>query len=255
MVMITDRLKPKSTLALLGILCLLVPAVVSSARSAVYAQDVTQTVKTGTQQDTAESSSYKENHPATPGHTLFETVKKGGPVMVPIILCGIVGLTLVIERLIFFTRRRTWYFSGLSEYLESVAAKSHARFREEMSDDLREAFQLYLNEMERGLSFLQGIGNIAPLLGFLGTVTGMINAFSAIAAATTVNARIVAVGIQQALITTAAGLMIAAPATFCYYIFLHVIHQRFVQAEAIIERLCGNLPRLSDSLDTDEDNQ
>lgn len=93
-------------------------------------------------------------------------------------------------------------------------------------DELREAFQQYLAQMERGLVFLQGIGSLAPLLGFLGTVTGMITAFSAIAAATTVNARIVAVGIQEALITTAGGLIVSVPSTFFYYLFLHIIHQR-----------------------------
>jgi biopolymer transport protein ExbB len=136
---------------------------------------------------------------------LYYTVKKGGPIMLPIILCGIIGLTLIIERLLFFTRQKVWKSASLEAYLREVAAGSTARFREELADELRESFQRYLNRMERGLAFLQGIGNIAPLLGFLGTVTGMITAFSAIAAATTVNARIVAVGIQEALITTAGG--------------------------------------------------
>ncbi len=183
---------------------------------------------------------------------LYFTVKKGGPIMIPIIICGIIGLTLVIERLLFFTRQKIWKSTSLEAYLREVASGSTARFREELTDELRESFQRYLNRMERGLAFLQGIGNIAPLLGFLGTVTGMITAFSAIAAATTVNARIVAVGIQEALITTAGGLFVAAPATFFYYIFLHVIQQRFGQAEEIIAKLSSHLPRISDELEDEE---
>lgn len=184
--------------------------------------------------------------------TLFETIRKGGPVMIPIIFCGILALTMVIERLLFFTRRGIWKASSLPVYLSTAAKISGARYREEKSDDLREAFQNYMNDMERGMTLLQGLGNLAPLLGFLGTVTGMISAFAAIAAATTVNARIVAVGIQEALITTAGGLIVAAPATFFYYLFLHVIQQRHTQAEGIIESLCRDMPRLSDELEAAE---
>jgi biopolymer transport protein ExbB len=186
------------------------------------------------------------------GTSLFHTVKRGGPMMIPIILCGIVALTLVIERLIYFTRKKIWHSEQLELFLRETSQQSKARFREEKADELREAFQKYLNQMERGLVFLQGLSGLAPLLGFLGTVTGMITAFAAIAAATTVNARIVAVGIQEALITTAGGLFIAAPSTFFYYLFLHVIHQRMGQSEEIIEALCADLPRMSDSIEEGE---
>ncbi|MCX7678065.1 MAG: MotA/TolQ/ExbB proton channel family protein [Spirochaetes bacterium] len=183
------------------------------------------------------------------GSSLYYTVRRGGPIMVPIILCGIVALTLIIERIIFFTKNRRWNSAHLELFLQEVSKKSKAHYREEKADELREAFQQYLNQMERGLVFLQGIGSFAPLLGFLGTVTGMITAFSAIAAATTVNARIVAVGIQEALITTAGGLFVAAPSTFFYYLFLHVIHQRMGQAEEIIEMLCADLPRITEKME------
>ncbi len=76
----------------------------------------------------------------------------------------------------------------------------------------------------------------------------MITAFAAIAAATTVNARVVAVGIQEALITTAGGLMVAAPTLFFYYLFTHVIQNRYTQAEEAIDALTSGLPRLTDEL-------
>jgi biopolymer transport protein ExbB len=63
--------------------------------------------------------------------------------------------------------------------------------------------------LERGLIWLATVANIAPLLGFLGTVSGMIHAFEAIAAAEEVSAKLVATGIYEALITTAAGLIVA----------------------------------------------
>ncbi|MBN1231797.1 MAG: MotA/TolQ/ExbB proton channel family protein [Candidatus Coatesbacteria bacterium] len=68
-----------------------------------------------------------------------------------------------------------------------------------------------LSFLERGLVALSSVVNIAPLIGFLGTVSGMINAFDAIALAGQVKPQIVASGISEALITTAAGLMIAIP--------------------------------------------
>jgi biopolymer transport protein ExbB/TolQ len=136
-------------------------------------------------------------------------------------------------------------------YLKEVSEKSETRFKEDREDELRGAFQLYANSLERGMAFLSGIGNLAPIVGFLGTVLGMITAFSAIAAATTVNARVVAVGIQIALITTAGGLVVAAPTLFFYYLFTHVTQNRFALSEEIIAELCVNLPRLSEELETE----
>lgn len=199
-------------IALLGAISFLERAAAQDVHAGQVAAQTVQAADGAPQQNVSESGNNGNRQEV--GTSLFHTVRRGGPMMIPIILCGIVALTLVIERLIFYTRRRIWNSEQLEMFLQEVSAKSSARYREEKSDELREAFQKYLNQMERGLVFLQGVGNLAPLLGFLGTVTGMITAFAAIAAATTVNARIVAVGIQQALITTAGGLFIAAPSTF-----------------------------------------
>ena len=70
--------------------------------------------------------------------------------------------------------------------------------------------------LERGLIWVSSVTTIAPLVGFLGTVSGMINAFEAIAASEQVNAKLVASGISEALITTATGLIIAIPAQLAY---------------------------------------
>ena len=67
--------------------------------------------------------------------------------------------------------------------------------------------------------YLQAVATLAPILGFLGTVTGMIRAFNAIAAAGEVEPTIVAAGISEALITTATGLFIAAPVALFYALF------------------------------------
>lgn len=183
-----------------------------------------------------------------PGSSLFSTVKRGGPVMVPILLLGLIALTIIIERIVFFTKNRIWSSSQVPGLMTELSNKSATRYREDREDELKGAFQIYVNGLERGMAFLSGIGNLAPILGFLGTVTGMITAFAAIAAATTVNARVVAVGIQQALITTAGGLMVAAPTLFFYYLFSHVIQNRFAQADEAIDSICSGLPRLTEEL-------
>ena len=114
-----------------------------------------------------------------------------------------------------------------------------------MEDDLAKAFQIYTNRLESGLSLLSGVGHLAPIVGFLGTVLGMINAFASIAMATTVNAKVVAVGIQIALVTTAGGLIVAAPTLAFFYLFTHIIQNRYIQSEEHIAEICKGLPKLS----------
>jgi len=172
--------------------------------------------------------------------------------MIPIVLLGIVALTIIIERFIYFTRNIVWKGDTVRQHLREAAAESKAYYREDLEDDLQSAFRLYANGMERGLAMLSGIGNIAPIIGFLGTVVGMISAFASIAAATTVNAKVVAVGIQIALVTTAGGLYVAAPALAFFHFFTHVIQSRYSDADEAIKELCGDRPKLSDLLGVSE---
>lgn len=88
-----------------------------------------------------------------------------------------------------------------------------------------------LGFLERGLIILATIANVAPLLGFMGTVTGMIEAFGAIEAAGQVEPALVAGGIKVALITTAAGLVIAIPVNIMYNFFVTRIDSLIVDME------------------------
>jgi biopolymer transport protein ExbB len=80
-----------------------------------------------------------------------------------------------------------------------------------------------INMLERGFNLLVALGSIAPITGFLGTVSGMISAFKSIKDAADVNAQLVAGGIFEALITTAYGLAIAIIAIAGYNIFAHFV--------------------------------
>ena len=102
-----------------------------------------------------------------------------------------------------------------------------------------------ISKYERGLSLLAAVANLSPLLGFLGTVAGMINSFGSIAGSESVNAQLVSGGIFEALITTAFGLIIAIPAFAFHNIFVHKI-DRFaaeieVAAASVVHAilLCG----------------
>jgi biopolymer transport protein ExbB len=88
-----------------------------------------------------------------------------------------------------------------------------------------------LGFLERGLIVLATVSNVAPLLGFLGTVAGMISAFGAIAEAGQVEATLVAGGIKVALITTAAGLVIAIPVNIAYNFFVTRIDKLIQEME------------------------
>jgi len=182
------------------------------------------------------------------GISLFQTVKQGGPLMIVLILFAITSLTLIIERIIFFTRNKIWDPKQMEDMLLRKAKESKAKYKEDLEDDLREEFQLYTNKLEKTLSLLFGIGQLSPIVGFLGTVLGMINAFASIAVATTVNAKVVAVGIQIALVTTAGGLIVAAPTLTAFYFFSHVINNRYTRSEEVINSCSGKLPKLSQKI-------
>lgn len=88
-----------------------------------------------------------------------------------------------------------------------------------------------IGSLESGFNLLIALGSIAPITGFLGTVSGMISAFKAIANAADVNAQLVAGGIFEALITTAFGLAIAIVAITGYNVFAHVVDKFAAQVE------------------------
>jgi biopolymer transport protein ExbB len=177
---------------------------------------------------------------------------KGGICMHPLLACALLGLVLIIERMWTLWRARIdtrdlmieliralrqegpraalrvceGQRGPIANMLHSGLLRAH-RGPEAVEKAIHTAGSIEMAFLERGLLALATISNVAPLLGFLGTVTGMIKAFGAIAAAEQVSAKIVASGIEEALITTAAGLMIAVPVSAFYAYFVLAI-DRFV---------------------------
>ncbi len=100
-----------------------------------------------------------------------------------------------------------------------------------MKESIQEAASHVVHELERFLSALGTIASIAPLLGLLGTVIGMIKVFSEIMLQGTGNANVLAGGISEALITTAAGLAVAIPALMFHRYFQRKVDTLLVEME------------------------
>lgn len=172
---------------------------------------------------------------------MWEIVRAGGPIMWPIILCSIVAAAIILERMWTLQDKRVlpgdlvqkiWALveanqindkiiaaleqnSPLGKVLAAGLASRH-RPREVIMERLEDAGRHVVHELERFLNTLGTIAGVSPLLGLLGTVTGIIKAFNAIQAGGMGDPRALSGGIAEALITTAAGLMVAIPALIAY---------------------------------------
>lgn len=116
--------------------------------------------------------------------------------------------------------------TGLRRVVERQASSS-----QDIEKAIKTTGSIELGFLERGLTVLATVANVAPLMGFLGTVAGMISAFGAIALAGQVEAGLVAGGIKIALITTAAGLVIAIPVNIGYNFFVSRIDKLIIDME------------------------
>jgi biopolymer transport protein ExbB len=182
--------------------------------------------------------------PAGEGNWLWRLYEAGGFFMHPILVCAVAAAAVALERAWAWWRDRQDPGAVLSRVLAALprgtgAARAQAEHeegplgrilehglaraaagREAVERGLAAALEIELYGLERGLLWLATVANVAPLLGFLGTVSGMIRAFRDIAAADRVSAQVVAAGIAEALLTTAFGLLVAIPVQVLYNLFL-----------------------------------
>lgn len=179
---------------------------------------------------------------------MWEMILKGGPVMWPIILCSVIGFAIVVDKLFNIHRARidTHRFMetistslkrnkimeaidicdktpGPIAHIIKAGILKHDRPRQEIKEAIEDAGLHEIPRLERRLSALATIAHIAPLLGLLGTVTGMVRCFQIVQEKATslhpVSPGDLAGGIWEALITTVAGLVVAIP-TFVAYNYL-----------------------------------
>ncbi len=121
---------------------------------------------------------------------------------------------------------------GLNRYRTMLAmGKLPEEIEQSVSRSMEEFAPRVLSELEKRVGLLLMVGSVAPLVGMCGTVLGMIRAFNAMAQAESLGGGVVAAGISEALITTAAGLLIAVPAVVFYYIFTNRIERHTLAIE------------------------
>jgi len=181
--------------------------------------------------------------------TLLQLFRDGGIFMWPLLACSVLGLAVILVKFVtlqmarvrtdqLLDRVRSLVKAGRID--EAIELCAHTRgpvasilltglhlFQEDAAaradQAVTHAGRIEMAFLEKGLVVLATIANVAPLIGFLGTVAGMILAFGAIEVAGEVEATLVAGGIKVALITTASGLVIAIPVNIAHNYFVSQI--------------------------------
>ncbi|MGE0605893.1 MAG: MotA/TolQ/ExbB proton channel family protein [Pirellulales bacterium] len=196
-----------------------------------------------------------------PTFDVLHVVRKAGLLIWPIVLCSVITLVFVFERMISLRRSRVIpkpfvkrFFHQLREgqldraealslceqngspiaRVLAGAAEKWGRPAVEVEQAVLDAGERAANGLRSYLRVFNGVSTISPLLGLLGTVFGMIKAFNAVAEANSMGrVNVVASGISEALLTTAAGLAVAIPALIAYWVFVAKVDQLLIEIDAI----------------------
>ena len=192
---------------------------------------------------------------------MWELVKAGGWLMAPIVLCSVFMLIIMIERGIKLTlakvtppQLREQLMARLKEQgdiqreqlinvkdnspLGDVLATGlmHRQYGlDSMTMHMENRASVQIHQLEKNINMLGTIGAIAPLLGLLGTVLGIISSFMAITEGGIQDPALLAAGVSQALITTAGGMVVAIPAVVAY----RYLQRRIVDINALFEQEAG----------------
>ena len=203
---------------------------------------------------------------------MVEIVKSGGWLMAPIILCAILALGIILERFWTLQQKRVipddltskvWGWvrndaldqqqiqllhqsSALGQIL-AAGLINRDRERTVMKDSIEDTGRHVVHELERYLDTLGTVAAISPLLGLLGTVIGMVKVFTAITTHGVGNPTVLAGGIAEALITTAAGLTVAIPALIGYRYYRSRVDTLVVDMEKEAIKLVEALHRRQES--------
>lgn len=204
--------------------------------------------------------------PPIPTKSLLAAFFEGGPLMYPIALCSFALVVFVLERGIALRRGRVIPRPFVRRFLEQLAAgqldrdkalalcaenrspvaevfaaavKKWGRTSVEVEQAILDAGERVNNQLRRYLRLMSGISQVAPLLGLLGTVLGMIVSFNGISASTDAAGQraLLAGGIAQALITTAAGMVVAIPALTAYLYFVGRVDRLIMEIDALGQRI------------------
>jgi len=197
---------------------------------------------------------------------VFDLLAAGGWVMPVIVLCSVIALGIFIERSVALNPERiapphllanVWKQLKAGELdaqrlkalrqgsplgaILAAGLANRSQGRDVMKESIQEAAGHVVHDLERYLNTLGTVAAVAPLLGLLGTVVGMIRVFTEITVQGTGNANALAGGISEALITTAAGLVVAIPALVMHRYFTGKIDTIVVGLEQVSIKLVDAL--------------
>jgi biopolymer transport protein ExbB len=183
---------------------------------------------------------------------------RGGPIMYPILACSIIGLAVFLERLAFLRRKHllperfvravtrawqraefevAWRLCQQQDIPLARILRAGLRKVKDGPQEVERAIEVTGSHeagvLEANLRFLGAISNIAPMLGFLGTVTGLITAFNVIAVQGTGDPKLMADGVSEALITTEFGLFVGIPTLGAYHYLRGKVDRLLHEMEAI----------------------
>lgn len=209
--------------------------------------------QTSEQSPPAEEKGEAENESSG---SVLDLLIKGGYTMIGLLLISTIIAAFALERYFFFRRNKLnakGYFDRIQQALQSggldalekeiqsddlflsrilkdgLKRRSHGR--REVEKAIETSATVEIGKLERGLNLLSNLGNLAPLLGFFGTVVGMRASFLQFVEKAAPTARDLAVGVEEALITTATGLFIAMPTYLIYNLFIYNIDSVSIELE------------------------
>ena len=201
-----------------------------------------------------------------PTKNMLSAFRDGGPMMIPIAGCSFALFVYVFERFIALRRGRVIPRPFVRRFLEqlsegqldrekalrlchennspiaqvfSAAAKKWGKMSVEVEQAVLDSGERVSNQLRRHLRLMSGISQVTPLLGLLGTVLGMISSFNGISAAEGADGQreLLAGGIAQALISTAAGMLVAVPALTAYLYFVGRVDSLVTEIDGLGQQL------------------
>ena len=204
-----------------------------------------------------------------PTKNMFQMFREGGPLLVAIGVCSFLLMVFVFERSVSLRHGRVIPHPFVRRFLEQLregklnadeavarceqnrspvaevfgaAARKWGRSSVEVEQAIIDTGERVSNDLRRNLRFFNGISTISPLLGLLGTVVGMISAFNAIATSDAMGRpELLAAGISQALLTTAAGLTVAIPALIAYLFFVSRVDRLIMEIDALGQEVVNQI--------------
>ena len=207
---------------------------------------------------------------------MWEIVKAGGPFMVPIILCSIAAVGILLERLWTLQRKRVLpqelikkvtQLADSNQVNEKVidaleknsplgrvlaaALANRDRGRAIMMERVEDVGRHVVHELERFVNSVGTIASISPLLGLLGTVSGIIGAFRGVMLGGMGDPRMLAGGISEALVCTAAGLTVAIPAYVAFRYLRGKVERIVIEMEKIAVNFADSLGAVEQAGESD----